>query len=40
MKTIEFFSLDDSQLKLRKADWLHLICFEPNISNFIIQQNN
>ena len=32
IKTIEFFTLDETPLKLRKADWIEYICFEPKIS--------
>ena len=32
IKTIEFFTLDELKLKLRHADWLEYVCFEPAIS--------
>ena len=35
LRTIEFFTLDVHQQKLRKADWLAYVCFEPNINDSI-----
>ena len=32
IKTIDFFSLSELKLKLRYADWLDYVCFEPAIS--------
>ena len=31
IKTIEFFTLSELKLKLRQADWLEYVCFEPAI---------
>jgi len=32
LKTIEFFSLNESETRVRRADWLDLVCWNPNIS--------
>ena len=37
IKTIEFFSLNEVKVKMRHADWLEYVCFEPNISETIKQ---
>ena len=39
LKTIEFFTLNELKLKLRHADWLQYVCFEPAISEAQKQQN-
>jgi hypothetical protein len=39
LRNIEFFTLDELRCKLRKADWLEHICFEANVSDAIIRQN-
>jgi hypothetical protein len=32
LKQIEFFSLEESQIKMRRADWLDYICWQPVVS--------
>ena len=39
IQTIEFFSLNEYNTKLRKADWLEYVCFEPTVSDTIMRQN-
>jgi len=39
IKSIEFFTLDESKIKLRAADWLDYVCFSPNVPEIIKQQN-
>jgi len=39
LRTIEFFTLDAHQQKLRKADWLQHICFEAHICDSVARQN-
>jgi hypothetical protein len=31
IRGIEFFSLDETKVKLRQADWLEYVAFEPNV---------
>jgi len=40
IKTIEFFTLNELKLKLRHADWLEYVCFEPSVSEYQKKQNN
>ena len=35
IKTLEFFSLNDLGVKLRDADWLEYVCFEPDVPDLI-----
>lgn len=39
LKTIEFFSLNESETRVRKADWLELVCWNTNISVAVQKQN-
>lgn len=40
IKTIEFFSLNETPVKIRRADWLEYVCWEPNVSTFVQKQNH
>lgn len=37
---MKFFSLDETDYKLLKADWLPYICWEPIVNQCIKRQNN
>lgn len=39
-QNIGFFSLDDSEFKLKQADWLGLVCFTPMISECLKRQSH
>jgi hypothetical protein len=32
LKQIEFFSLEESAVKIRRADWLDYVCWQPTVS--------
>jgi hypothetical protein len=32
LKTIEFFSLDETDVRLRRADWLEYVCWQPSVN--------
>lgn len=32
LKQIEFFSLEESAVKMRKADWLDYVCWQPTVN--------
>ena len=40
IKTLEFFSLNELGTKLRDADWLEYVCFEPDVPDLVQQQNH
>ena len=40
IKEMKIFSLDETDFKLVKADWLHYICWQPCISDYVKKQNN
>ena len=40
IKTLEFFSLNELGTKLRDADWLEYVCFEPDVPEQIQKQNH
>jgi hypothetical protein len=39
LRTIEFFTLDENSQKLRKADWLEYVVFDPYICDSVVRQN-
>jgi len=39
IRTIEFFTLDETTVRLRKADWLDYVCFTPTVTEDLKQQN-
>lgn len=39
IKEMKFFSLDETAYKLRRADWLHLVCWQPAVSESVKRQN-
>lgn len=40
IKEMKIFSLDETDYKLVKADWLPYVCWQPSISDFVKKQNN
>lgn len=40
IKEMKFFSLDETDYKLKKADWLKYVCWLPSISDEVKRQNN
>lgn len=36
---MNFFSLDVTEYKLKKADWLQYVCWKPTISDVVMRQN-
>lgn len=36
---MNFFSLDVTEYKLKKADWLEYVCWQPTISEVVMRQN-
>ena len=39
IKEMKFFSLDETDYKLKKSDWLQYVCWLPNVSDCIKRQN-
>ena len=40
IKEMEFFTLDETQCKLKRADWLQYVCWQPAVDDVIKRQNN
>jgi len=36
---MKFFSLDETEFKLTRADWLRFVCWQPEVSDFVKTQN-
>ena len=39
-KNLGFFSLEESTFKMKKADWLDMVIFTPNVQDYIKRQSN
>lgn len=37
---MKFFSLDETEYKLQRADWLRYVCWQPTISEVLKRSNN
>ena len=37
---MEFFTLDETQCKLKKADWLRYVCWQPAVDEVVQRQNH
>lgn len=40
IKEMKFFSLDETDYKLQKADWLDYVCWQPAVDSEVKKQNN
>ena len=39
-ENIEFFTVDETDYKLKKADWLDAVCFRANVPEYIKRQSH
>ena len=40
IKEMNFFSLEESNFKVKKADWLEYVCWIPTVQDILIKQNH
>lgn len=40
IKEMRFFSLDDTQYQLKRADWLRFVCWQPAVAEILKTQNH
>jgi hypothetical protein len=40
IREMKFFSLDETDYKLKRADWLQYVCWQPSVSAEVKRQNN
>ena len=35
LRRIEFFTLEESSVRIRRADWLEYVCWTPQVSTYV-----